>query len=237
MPKTILDPPDSTGASEPPTQDIVRGALAESRSRWQHLLGLAVDLAFETDADGRFVFIMPEAPLGWPRGSLIGHASDILVGDTINVGTFNPFCPKQELHHYRAWLRCHDGGIAMITVSAAPLRDDKGAIIGARGVGIDMTACDAQAAQIAGRLRRAEVIRHILACVGHEVGADAMMDAALWALIRALGAEGAAVIGSPTDDVPIDIMHECGPGGSAILPAAARLLALSKQQALTGGCC
>jgi diguanylate cyclase (GGDEF)-like protein len=225
MPDTVLEPADPAGASGPPTRDVVRGALVESRHRWQHLLGLAVDLAFETDADGRFVFIMPEAPLGWPRGSLIGRASDILVGDTTNADAFNPFRPIEELRHYRAWLRCHDGGIAMITVSAAPLRDGTGAIVGARGVGIDMTACDAQAAQIAGRLRRAEVIRHILASVGHEAGADAMMDAALWALIRALGAEGAAVIGSPTDDAPIDIMHECGPGGSAILSAASALLA------------
>jgi diguanylate cyclase (GGDEF)-like protein len=83
------------------------------------------------------------------------------------------------------------------------------------------------------------VIRHILACVGQEAGADAMMDAALWALIHALGAEGAAVIGSPTDDEPIDIMHECGPGGSAILPAASRLLVRKstscRQTASVGG--
>ncbi len=224
MPKSIVDFPDPASAPEPPTQDIVRGALVESRNRWQHLLGLAVDLAFETDASGRFVFIMPEAPLGWPRGILIGRSSDILLADPITAGACNPFRPRQELRHYRAWLRCHDGGIALITVSAMPLYDDKGAIVGARGVGIDMTAVDAQAAQIAGRLRRAEVIRHILACVTHEAGADAMMDAALWALIRALGAEGAAVVGSPTDDTPIGIMHECGSGGAAILPAASSLL-------------
>jgi len=225
MPHTVLDPCDPAAVSDPPTQDVIRGALIESRHRWQHLLGLAVDLAFETDAEGRFVFVVPEAPLGWPQGSLIGQASDILLADTTNNEGFNPFRPLVELRRHRTWLRCHDSGIAMIAVSAVPLRDDTGAIVGARGVGIDTTACNAQAAQIAGRLRRAEVLRHILACVGHEVGADAMMDAALLALMRALGAEGAAVIGSPTDDAPIGIMHECGHGASAILPAASQLLA------------
>jgi diguanylate cyclase (GGDEF)-like protein len=225
MPDTILDSSDQTMASQAPTQDIIRVALVESRHRWQHLLGLAVDLAFETDADGRFVFIMPEAPLGWPRGSLIGQPSDILVGEAAGADAFNPFRPAEEMLRHRAWLRCHDGGIAMITVSVTPIRNEDGVIVGSRGIGIDMTAGDAQAAQIAGRLRRAEVLRHILSCVGHEVGADAMMDAALWALIRALGAEGCAVIGSPSDDAPIDVMHECGPGASAILAAASNLLA------------
>jgi diguanylate cyclase (GGDEF)-like protein len=225
MPDTILQVSDPADGPEAPTQDIIRGALVESRHRWQHLLGLAVDLAFETDADGRFVFIMPEAPLGWPRDSLIGQPSDLLVGDVAGTDAFNPFRPTEEMLRHRSWLRCHDGGIAMITVSVAPLRNEQGTIVGARGIGVDMTACDAQAAQIAGRLRRAEVLRHILSCVGREVGADAMMDAALWALIRALGAEGAAVIGSPSDEAAIDVLHECGPGASAILPAAAHTLA------------
>ncbi len=221
MPRTSFDPPDPVFALD---QDVVRGALVESRNRWQHLLGLAADLAFETDADGRFVFLMPETPLGWPRSSLIGQSSEILLGDTISMHGFNPFRPSDELRHHRAWLRCHDGGVALITLSADPLRDQSGRIVGARGIGIDMTVCDAQAAQIAGRLRRAEVIRHILAGVGQAVGADAMMDAALWALIRALGAEGSAVISSPTDETPIDIVHECGPGGAAILPTASSQL-------------
>src|ERR1700712_2747382 len=118
MPDTILDPSDSANATQLPTRDIIRGALVESRHRWQHLLGLAVDLAFETNAEGRFVFIMPEAPLGWPRGALIGQPAEILVGAAASADVFNPFRPTEELRHYRAWLRCHDGGIAMITVSA-----------------------------------------------------------------------------------------------------------------------
>lgn len=206
-------------------QDIVREALVESRQRWQHLVALAVDLAFETDADGRFVFIMPETVLGWPPGSLIGQPSDLLVADDGADTIFNPFRPIVEARRRRAWIRCFDGGLALMTVSTTPLYDAQGAIAGARGIGIDMTDCDAQTSQIAGRLRRAEVLRHILARVGQEASADAMMDAALWALIRALGAEGAAVIGRLSEALPIEVLHECGPGAFAILAAAAELLA------------
>jgi diguanylate cyclase (GGDEF)-like protein len=213
-----------TQAAERPTHDVIRHALVESRQRWQRLLGLAVDLAFETDEAGRFVFLTPENPLGWPPDLLIGQPSERLVSEDGSSAIFNPFRPVQEVQRHRAWLRCYDGGIALVTISAAPLYDANGAIVGARGIGIDMTASDSQTAQIAGRLRRAEVLRHILARVGQEAGADAMMDAALWALIRALGAEGAAAIGSLSEGSAVEVLHECGPGASEILPAAAHLV-------------
>jgi diguanylate cyclase (GGDEF)-like protein len=50
------------------------------------------------------------------------------------------------------------------------------------------------------------------------------MDAALWALIHAVGAEGAAVIGAVSRDARVEVLHECGPGASAILDASAQLL-------------
>jgi diguanylate cyclase (GGDEF)-like protein len=205
-------------------QGILRDALIESRNRWQHFVGLAVDLAFETDAAGCFVFIRPEAVLGWPSGSLIGEPSDRLVADGDAGILFNPFRPTMEVRRRRAWIRCFDGGLASMTISTVPLRDEQGAIVGARGVGIDMTDDDTHTSQIAGRLRRAEVLGHILARVGQEAGADAMMGAALWALIRALGAEGAAVIGRRAEARPIEVLHECGPGASAMLSTAAELV-------------
>jgi diguanylate cyclase (GGDEF)-like protein len=220
-----LEAPSPASASAAPLQGILRDALIESRHRWQHFVGLAADLAFETDAAGRFVFMMPEAVLGWPSGSLIGEPSDGLVADDVADTLFNPFRPAMEVRRRRAWIRRFDGGLALMTISTVPLRDEHGVIVGARGVGIDMTDDDSQTALIAGRLRRAELLGHILARVGQEAGADAMMDAALWALIRALGAEGAAVIGRQTEALPIEILHESGPGASAVLPTAAELLA------------
>jgi diguanylate cyclase (GGDEF)-like protein/PAS domain S-box-containing protein len=222
-------PPPDVLSSAPP-RDIIRDALMESRQRWQQFVGLATDLAFETDAKGRFVFIMPETAFGWPAGSLIGQPSEFLIGDDGTGAIFNPFRPAMEVRRHRTWLRCRDGRLAMMTVSATPLYDTAGAIMGSRGIGIDMTDSDAQTAQIAGRLRRGEVLDHILARVGQETGADCMMDAALWALIHALGAEGSAVIGGLSEAAPIDVLHECGPGAAAILPAATRLVAQQKAE-------
>jgi diguanylate cyclase (GGDEF)-like protein len=120
-----------------------------------------------------------------------------------------------------------------MAISATPIADvagggncgDAGAKrIGARGIGIDITDCDAQACHIAGRLRRGEILDHILSRVGQEAMAEQMMDAALWAIIHALGAEGAAVIAAETNRTPLAILHERGPGAAATIHTAARLL-------------
>jgi diguanylate cyclase (GGDEF)-like protein/PAS domain S-box-containing protein len=199
--------------------------LMESRQRWQHLVNLAADLAFETDADGRFVLMTPDTALGYPAGSLIGQPSERLVGDDGYGAMANPFRPSVAVRGHRAWLRRADGSLAMMTLSAAPLFDAAGRIIGARGIGIDMTDSDAQAADIAGRLRRGQVLHHILLRVIKETDADSMMDTALWALIQGLGAEGAAMIGAPSRDADFNVLHQCGPGASEVLQAASRLLA------------
>lgn len=205
-------------------QISVRDALLESRQRWQHLVTLAADLAFETDIDGRFVFMIPDTVLGRPAASLIGQPSECLLGDDGTDAPFNPFRPTVEMRRHRAWLRCANGRLAMITVSAKPLFGASGELIGARGVGVDMTESDTHDAQLAGRLRRGQVLHHILSRVVEQTDADRMMDTALWAVIHALGAEGAAVIGALTHDAQIEVLHECGPGASAVLEAAAQLV-------------
>ncbi len=223
MTELLLDP-----AVAPPLpgrpRDCIRDALTESRLRWRHLVGLAADLAFETDIDGRFVLLMPENALGWDVEALIGHPADLLLGDDGTHAPTNPFCPTVEVRRHRAWLRRADGTLAMMNVSAAPLYGAAGQVIGARGIAIDMTESDAQTSQIAGRLRRGQVLDHILSRVGQENDADSMMDAALDALIRAFGAEGAAVIGKVSEETGIELLHECGAGASIVLHAAAGLM-------------
>lgn len=218
---------DSAAAEAPlrPPHNSVRDALMESRQRWRHLVTLAADLAFETDAGGRFTLMMPETALGWPAGSLIGQPAEYLIQPGDGSDTGNPFRPTQEVRRHRTWLRRADGSLAMIAVSATPLMDSDGQIIGARGIGIDITKCDAELSNVAGSLRRGQVLYYILSRVNRETEADSMMDTALWAMIHALGAEGAAVIGAVAEDARIEVLHECGPGASETLDSAAQLVA------------
>jgi hypothetical protein len=66
-----------SGAAGP--GDTLRHALLDSRERWRDLVAMAADLAFETDAWGRFVFVMPDPALGWPAGTLVGQPAELLL--------------------------------------------------------------------------------------------------------------------------------------------------------------
>lgn len=220
MPQTLHNPATAPSSGYAAAH-LLHGPLIDSRQRWQHLVSLAADLAFETDAKGRFVFIVPEEVLGWSASALIGQPCELLLGET--CGGFNPFRPSVAMRGQRSWLKRCGGGTACMTFAAAPLFDAQGRIAGSRGIAVDVTESDVQAAKIAGSLRRGEVLDYILWCVAQEVMAPRMMDAALLALVNALAAEGATVVAA-RDEGRVELLHESGPGSAAVRDAAVRLV-------------
>lgn len=210
--------PDPAGRIAGP----LRNVLLESRQRWRDLVALAADLAFETDVDGCFTFVMPDPALGWSVAALLEQPAALLLADCAGADAADPFAPPGPVRGQRVWMRRGDGGVACILLSAAPLLDQDGRVVGARGIGTDVTEQDGRDAQIAAALRRGEVIDHILWRMRQEVMAPRMMRAALEALTNALGAEGAAVLNviaaSPA------LLHEAGTGAVDVLAAAGALL-------------
>ncbi len=206
--------PTSPGSDLP-----LRGALVESRQRWRDLVSLATDMAFETDADGRFTFVMPDPLFGWPAGALLGQAAERLLARAAGPPGFNPFHAAAPFRAQRAWLTRADGGLACLSFSAVPLLNGRQHGIGTRGVGIDVTAEDDQEGVIAAALRRGAVIDDILWRMRQEVLAPRMMRAVLDGLVKAVGAEGAAVIADGAS-----ILHQIGADAGGILATAAELL-------------
>ncbi len=205
-----------------PNHDPLRGALLDSRQRWHDLVSLAADLAFETDAAGRFVFLASDPVLGWPTATLLGQPAELLLTGTsrdLPDQLFNPFRPATPIRRQRVWLKRADRSVACVSFTAAPLFDPRGRIIGARGVGIDMSDQDAAEVAMVATLRRGELVDHILWLMRQEVLPPRMMQAALQALSRAVGAEGAAildiVVGSDPDSAPGPLKHQAGGGGEA----------------------
>lgn len=202
----------------------LRRALLDSRQRWRDLVITAADLAYETDASGRFVFVMPDPALGWSAAMLIGQPAELLLTGGGAANGFNPFSVTTPVRRRRAWLKRADGGSIMLAFSAAPLLDAEGRIVGTRGMGVDWTEFDDHTGRVSASLRRGEVLDHILWRMSHEVMAPRMMQAALDALTNALGAEGAAVINVHGDAAPV-LVHRAGGGGDEMLAEAAALLA------------
>jgi diguanylate cyclase (GGDEF)-like protein len=221
------DHPGSPPAREtalPQPRDLLRDALFDSRQRWRDLVALAADVAFETDAWGRFVFITPDPAFGWAAGTLIGQPGALLLATGSDASHFDPFRPTAAVHRRPAWIKRVDGSAACVTFSAIPLTNPEGCIIGARGIGIDLSEHDARDANVAASLRRGEVLDHILWRVGQEVLAPRMMNAALDALMNALGAEGAAVFMLVANGASTELVHHAGNGIGSVLQAASRLL-------------
>ena len=190
----------------------LRDALVESRQRWRDLVSMAGDMAFETDADGHFVFIAPDMVAGWAASQLIGQPAELLLAKVDGDSAFNPFRPTGPVRRRRAWLRRPDGSSLCMAFAAAPLLDAQGEIVGARGVGQDMSEQDRHDATIAASLRRVELLDHILWRMRQEVLAPRMMRAALESLMTALGAEGCAVIDMIGDGVTASVLHQLGAG-------------------------
>jgi len=210
---------DSDAAHASPNGNSLRGALAESRQRWRDLVSVAADLVFETDAAHRIAFVMPDPALGWAASELLGKPGEALLAGGEGMVGFNPFRPTAPLRGRRAWVRRGDGSVACLVFAAAPLLDVAGRIIGARGLGMDITDQDGQEGFAAAALRRAAVIDGILLRMRQEVLAPRMMRALLEELASAMGAEGAAVVA----EGPV-ILHQIGAGAGFVLDAIAALL-------------
>jgi diguanylate cyclase (GGDEF)-like protein/PAS domain S-box-containing protein len=223
-PAPAAAPPAPTAAPPEAANDTLRDALIDSRQRWRDLVIQAADFAFETDEWGRFVFVVPDPALGWSASTLVGQPAELLLADGEERTSFNPFRAAVAVRRRRAWLKRGDGGIASLTFAAAPLLDSQGRVLGARGIGMDVTEYDGHEAQVAAALRRGEVLDHILWRMGQEVVAPRMMRGALDALVNALGAEGAAVVTLPADTGEATLAHQAGGGGTAVLGVAVELL-------------
>ncbi len=160
--------------------------------------------------------------------TLIGQPAELLLAGGIGANGFNPFRVTTPVRRRGAWLKRADGSSVLLAFSAAPLLDAEGRIVGTRGMGIDWTEFDENAGHVAASLRRGEVLDHILWRMGHEVLAPRMMQAALDALMNALGAEGAAVI-ELRGDAGAVLVHRAGGGADELLAEASALLAAQDQ--------
>jgi diguanylate cyclase (GGDEF)-like protein len=171
--------------------DALRLALLESRQRWRQFGALAADILFEADPAGRLTFAAPDIVLGWPAQALLGQPGHVLLQDS---GGPDPFCFTTAVVRRHTWMRTMQGETICMALTTAPLLDDNGQHRGVRGVAVNVTAQEQANADTASALRRSRALDRILDQMRQEVMAPRMMRAVLDGAMRALGAQGAAVL-------------------------------------------
>jgi diguanylate cyclase (GGDEF)-like protein len=210
--------------------DPLGQALIESRQRWQAFVAMAADFAYETDSEGRFVFLSTECVLGWTAPSLLGQPARVLLAAP-GIG-FDPFTPGMVARSQRVWLRQADGSALCCALTCQPASDFGGA--GSRGLVQDISAQDSRDAAIAAGLRRSEVMDHILWRMRREVLAASMMQAVLESLLAAMGAQGAAVVNLLSEPVIGSVLHCVGDGIMGLLPAIHAMIAPDAMDVVAG---
>ena len=167
--------------------DQFKQVLLESRRRWRDFGALAADLAFELDANGILTFVAPDEVLGLPADRPAGPPALPLLFFPRDLNAPDPFLLTLGIRQRRVWIGTGDGRQVCIALSCAPILDDRGQCLGARAVGVDVTAREKREMQAAAALRRVDVLDHILEQMRQEVLAPRIMSAMLKTATRAVG--------------------------------------------------
>ncbi len=163
-------------------------ALVESRQRFKEIVEVSGDFAWETDADGTFVYVSPGGTLGHAPGDMVGKAARIFFADE-GAQRNSPFTARQATRDVEIRLRCADGAAAILRTSAVPVVAKDGTPTGTRGVCRDITDERREHDEfIAMQLREAQMGRIVRAAAG-ELDPEAMLRTALSETRNALGAD------------------------------------------------
>ncbi|WP_231848903.1 sensor domain-containing diguanylate cyclase [Paramagnetospirillum magneticum] len=193
----------------------LRAALVESRQRYKDLVEISSDFAWETGADGHFVFVSPKGALGFAADELVGRRpADFVLQEesTHGPGPFDAVSPVEDIE---VWMRQSDGNPLCLLASSTPIRGDGGEWRGARGVCRDVTQERLRDAALSRANNRERLLSYIVRTIRDEVDPADMLKAAAEATARALGATGCQIFRIQSDDSDFAPSAEYGTFGDA----------------------
>ena len=217
----------------------LRQTLTESRQRYKDLVEASSDFAWETGADGRFVFVTPKGALGYVANALIGrNPRDLAIAEWGDLPL--PFDTHRPVDQTELWLKCADGTPACVVASAVPLYGPRGEWAGARGVCRDITEQVMRAAELARVRNREKLLAHIVHTLRDQVDAAKALTVAAAETARALGADGCRIyragetgVLQPASDFAAEIPDELAP--DVFRPILEELAAIDETVAFTLG--
>lgn len=192
----------------------LRAALVDSRQRYKDIVEASSDFYWETDAEGRFVFVSPKGTLGYTADELVGQRSSRLLMPAQD-GPENLFLMADPIEEQEVKLIGRDGQEAVFMLSAVPVLDDvppngeeetgasavrapggaQGGIrlAGARGLCRDVTEARRQEAALETATMLDQSLNYIASAIRDELVPRDMLNAAVAATCNVLDVAGARV--------------------------------------------
>ena len=164
-------------------------ALADSRARYKSLVELSSAFAWETGADGSFVFVSPKGALGWTADELVGREARAFMPVAPDR---SPFAAREPVDGAIVWWRKKDGGEACLSVAAMPIERD-GRWRGARGVCQDVTGERVHEHALARARHREDFLAHLVRLMRDAADAETMLASACETIARELGAHACRI--------------------------------------------
>ncbi|WP_343560794.1 diguanylate cyclase domain-containing protein [Kiloniella sp. b19] len=170
----------------------LRAALIESRQRYRDLLEAACDFSWETDTDGRFVFVTPRGGLAYSASELVGASSELLLPPALQKN--NPFTSRAGIETEEYWLIDADNREVCILLTAIPLYNSSGQWAGVRGFCQDITSLRQREFRQAEALHRERTLGRILKIAREELEPKRMLSAIAECLLPAVPADSVLIL-------------------------------------------
>ena len=118
-------------------------ALSASRELYRDLVSCSSDFAWETDANGAFIFVSKRGALGYTAQELNGRIANEMIcpgpEEDRSDTCLSPFTSDEPVQDAEFWLMGKSGHDYCMRMTSLPVFDKKGRKRGVRGAGRDIT--------------------------------------------------------------------------------------------------
>ncbi|WP_033069500.1 sensor domain-containing diguanylate cyclase [Thalassospira australica] len=164
----------------------LREALIDSRQRYRDIVEVSSAFAWETDANGKFIFVSPRGALGYRADDIVGRAPGSFLLDTADQDSEHVFRSQKAVRDVPIWFRRSNGRDACLSVSSTPVYSRDGTWVGTRGLAHDITEQRRRESEVATARNRDRLMTYIVRSMRDEINPLKVLKGASEASTRAL---------------------------------------------------
>ncbi|PWR18719.1 hypothetical protein DKG75_17160 [Zavarzinia compransoris] len=206
----------------------------EAVERFADIIACSPDFCFETDRDGRFLFCAPDLMFGYRTARLVGRQALDLLDPEWLAGRPDPFVADQPVQDAEIWLVGDDGTRISAQLSARPVVDEAGHVVGLRGVVRDASAARARETALTLALDRERLRGAVVAAMRGEGGPERAIRVAAEASLATLHGAGVIVLARDEAGAMLPILHLGAVPAAAIAAVTADVAAICAQGQVVG---